>query len=85
MYVGPLWYHKNTHELRRLQNIVMTKTFKHGPSASFEACEVLTRLPTIDIYCESIAIKFTIEFRHNYDLVQDTHLKSISKAPAELA
>ena len=56
----------------------MRKIFKHGPS-SIEACEALTGLPPVDIYCESIAIKFAIKIRQNDDLVRDTHLKSISK------
>ena len=79
LYGAPLWYHKNTHQLRCLQNNVMRKIFKHGPSHSIEACEALTGLPPIDIYCESIAIKFAIKIRQNDELVWDTHLKSISK------
>ena len=81
-YGVPLWYHKNTHQLRRLQNSVIRKIFKHGPSPpspSIEACEALTGLPPIDNYCESIAIKFAIKIRQNDDLVRDTHLKSISE------
>ena len=50
LYGAPLWYHKNTHQLRRLQNSVVRKIFKHGPSPSIEACEALTGLPPIDIY-----------------------------------
>ena len=57
----------------------MRKIFKHGPSASIEACEALTGLQPIDIYCESIAVKFAIKIRQNDDLVRDTHLKSVSK------
>ena len=79
LYGAPLWYHKNTHQLRRLQNNVMRKIFKHGPSPTFQACEALTGLPPIDVYCESISIKFAIKIRHNDDLIRDTHLKSISK------
>ena len=70
---------KNTHQLRRLQDNVMTKIFKHDPSASIEACEALTGLQPIDIYCESIAVKFAIKIRQNDDLVRDTHMKPISK------
>ena len=77
IYGAPLCYNKNTHQLRRFQNNVMRKIFKHGPSPSIEACEVLTGSPPID--CESIAIKFAIKIRQNDDLVRDTHLKSISK------
>ena len=58
----------------------MRKIFKHGPSLSIEACEALTGVPPIDIYCESIAVKFAIKIRQNDDLVRDTHLKSISKS-----
>ena len=58
----------------------MRKIFKHGPSPSIEACEALTGVPPIDIYCESIAVKFAIKLRQNGDLVWDTHLKSISKS-----
>ena len=79
LFAAPLWYHKNTHQLRRLQDNVMRKIFKHGPSASIEACEALTGLQPIDIYCESIAVKFAIKIRQNDDLVRDTHLKSVSK------
>ena len=57
----------------------MRKVFKHGPSSSFEACEALTGLPPIDIYCESIAIKFAIKIRQNDHLVRDTHSQAISK------
>ena len=57
----------------------MRKIFKHGPPPSVEACEALIGLTPIDIYCESIAIKFAIKIRQNDDLVRDTHLKSISK------
>ena len=78
VFGAPLWYHKNTHQFRRLRNIVI-KIFKHGPSPSIEACEALTGIPPIDIYCKSIAIKFAIKIRQNDDLVWDTHLKSISK------
>ena len=80
LYGAPLWCHKNTHQLRCLQNNVMRKIFKHGPSTSFEACEALTGVPPIDIYCESIAVKFAIKIRQNDDLARDTHLKSISKS-----
>ena len=80
LYGAPLWYHKNTHQLRCLQNNVMRKVFKRGPSPSIEACEALTGVPPIDIYCESIAVKFATKIRHNDDLVRDTHLKSISKS-----
>ena len=80
LYGAPLWYHKNTHQLRRLQNNVMRKIFEHGPSPSIEACEALTGVPPIDIHCESIAVKFAIKIRQNDDLVRDTHLKSISKS-----
>ena len=79
LYGAPLWYLKKTHQLRRLQNTVMRKIFKHGPSPSIEACEGLTGLPPIDIYCESIAIKFAIKLRQNDDIVRDIHLKSISQ------
>ena len=58
----------------------MRKIFKHGPSPSIEACEALIGVPPIDIYCESIAVKFAIKVRQNYDLVRDTHFKSISKS-----
>ena len=58
----------------------MRKSFKHGPSPAIQACEALTGLPPIDIYCESIAIKFTIRIRQNDDLIRDTHLKKTSKA-----
>ena len=58
----------------------MRKIFKHGPSPSIEACEALTEVPPIDIYCESIAVKFAIKIRQNDDLVRDTHLKSIGKS-----
>ena len=58
----------------------MRKIFKHGPSPSFEACEALTGVTPIDIYCESIAFKFAIKIGQNDDLVRDTHLKSISKS-----
>ena len=58
----------------------MRKIFKHGPSPSIEACEGLTGVPPIDIYCESIAVKFAIKIRQNDDLVRDTHLKLISKS-----
>ena len=58
----------------------MRKIFKHGPSPSIETCEALTGVPPIDIYCESIAVKFAIKIRQNDDLVRDTHLKSISKS-----
>ena len=54
------------------------KMFKHG--LSIEACEALTGVPPIDIYCESLAVKFAIKIRQNDDLVRDTHLKSISKS-----
>ena len=57
----------------------MRKIFKHGPSPSIEASEALTGVPPIDIYCESIAVKFAIKIRQIGDLVGDTHLKSISK------
>ena len=77
LYGAPLWYHKNTHQLRRHQNNVMRKIFKNGPSPSIEACEALTGVPPIDIYCESIAVKFANKIRRNDDLVRDTHLKSI--------
>ena len=77
IYGAPLCYNKNTHQLRHFQNNVMRKFFKHGPSFSIEACEVLTGLPPID--CGSIASKFAIKIRQNDDLVRDTHLKSISK------
>ena len=77
IYGAPLCYHKITQQLKRFQNNVMGKIFKHGPSPSIEACEVLTGLPPID--CESIAIKFASKIRQNNDLVRDTHLKSISK------
>ena len=80
LYGAPLWYHKNTHQLRCLQTNVMRKIFKHGPSPSIEACAALTGVPPIDIYCESIAVKFAIKIRQNDDLVRDTHLKSISKS-----
>ena len=80
LYGAPLWYHKNTHQLRCLQNNVMRKIFKHGPSPSIEACEALTGVPPIDIYCESIAVKFAIKIRQNDDIVRDTHLKSTSKS-----
>ena len=76
---APLWYHKNTHQLRRLQHKVMKKLFKHGPSPSIEACEELTGSPPIDIYCERIAIKFANQIRQNDDFVRDTHLDLISK------
>ena len=79
LYGAPLWYHKNTYQLRCLQKNVMRKFFKHGPSPSIQACEALTRLPPIDIYWENIAIKFAIKIRQNDDLVRVTHLKSISK------
>ena len=80
LYGAPLWYHKNTHQLRRLQNNVMRKIFKNGPSPSIQACEALTGVPPIDIYCESIAVKFAIKIRQSNDLVRDTQLKSISKS-----
>ena len=80
LYGAPLWYLKKTHQLRRLQNTVMRKIFKQGPSPSIEACEGLTGLSPIDIYCESIAIKFAIKVRQNDDIVRDTHLKSISQS-----
>ena len=79
-YGAPFWYHKNTHHLRCLQNNVMRKIFKHGASPSIEACEALTEVSPIDIYCERIAVKFAIKIRQNDDLVRDTHLKSISKS-----
>ena len=56
----------------------MRKISKHGPSPSIEACEALTGVPPIGIYCESIAVKFAIKIRQNDDLVRDTHLKLIS-------
>ena len=56
----------------------MRKIFNYGPSPSIEACEALTGLPPIDIYCESIVVKFAIRIRQNDDLVRHTHLKSIS-------
>ena len=80
LYGAPLWYHKNTHPLICLQNNVMRKIFKHGPSPSSEACEALTGVPPIGIYCESIAVKFAIKLRQNDDLVRHTHLKSIIKS-----
>ena len=43
LYGALLWYHKNTHQIRSLQNNVLRKIFKHGPSPSIEACEALTR------------------------------------------
>ena len=58
----------------------MRKIFKNGPSPSVEACEALTGVPPIDIYCESIAVQFAIKIRQNDDLVRDTHLKSICKS-----
>ena len=82
-YGAPLWYRKNTHQLRRLQNNVMRKIFKHGPSPSIEAYEALTGLPPVDIYCESIATKFAIKISQNDDLVRDIHLKSISEPPSQ--
>ena len=80
LYGAPLRYHKTTHQLRCLQNNVMRKIFKHGPSPTFEACEALTGVPPIDIYCESIAVKFAIKNIQNDDLVRDTHLKSTSES-----
>ena len=81
LYGAPLWYHKNTHLPRLLQNNVKRKIFKHGrPSPSIQACEALTGLPPIYIYCESIPVKFVIKIRQNDDLVRDTHLKSLSKS-----
>ena len=71
---------QNTHQLRCLQNNVMRKVFKHGPTPSIVACEALTGVPPIDFYCGSIAVKLAIKIRQNDDLVRDTHLKSISKS-----
>ena len=56
----------------------MRNIFKHGPSPCIEACEALTGLPPVDMYCENIAIKFAIKIRQNDGLVRDTHLKLIS-------
>ena len=39
LYGSPLWYHKNTHKLRRLQNIDNRKFLKPCPSPSIEPCE----------------------------------------------
>ena len=72
---------QKAHQLRRLQNNVMRKIFKNGTSPFAEACEALTGLPPIDIYCGSIAIKFSIKIRQNGDLVPDSHPKSISEPP----
>ena len=80
LYGAPLWYHKKTNQLTCLQSNVMRKTFKHGPSPSIKASEALTAVPPIEIYCESIAVKFSIKIRQNDDLVRDTHLKSISES-----
>ena len=57
----------------------MRTLFKHGPYPSIEACEALIGLPAMDIYCESIAVKFAIKIRQNDDLIRDTHLELISK------
>ena len=62
----------------------MRKIFKHGPSPSIEACKALTGVPSIDIYCESIAVKFAIKIRQNDDLVRDTHLNRLVNIAAEL-
>ena len=78
LFGSPLWYQKNTHQFRRLQNNVLRKVFEHGPSPSFEACDALNGLPPIDIDCESKAVKFAIKIRPNDGLVRDTHLESIS-------
>ena len=59
---------------------MLRKNFKHGPSPSIEACEALTGVPPIDIYCESIAVKFAIKISQNDDLVRDIHLKAINKS-----
>ena len=55
---APICAQKNIKSLQLFQNINLRSIFKNSLSPLFSTAEALTRIPSIDLFCQSLAVKF---------------------------
>ena len=75
MYAAPIWRHKSFSDLNKIQNNIIRSLFRHclSPPAS----EVLLGIPPLDLYGDSLDIKFLIKVTLQPDLVSTAHAEAL--------
>ena len=58
LYGAPIWAQKNIKSLQLFQNNILRLIFKNCLSPPISTAEALTGIPPIDLFCQSLAVKF---------------------------
>ena len=77
MYAAPIWRHKNISELNKFQDNIIRSIFRHCLSPPIAASEVLLGSPPLDLYGDSLDIKFQIKVTLQSDLVSTAHAEAL--------
>ena len=77
MYAAPIWRHKNISDLNKFQNNIIRSIFRHSLSPPIAASEVPLGIPRLDLYGDSLDIKFLIKVTLQSDLVSTAHVEAI--------
>ena len=77
MYAAPIWKHKNISDLNKFQNNIIRSVFRHCLSPPIAASEVLPGIPPLDLYGDSLDIKFLIKVTLQSDIVSTAHAEAL--------
>ena len=77
MYAAPIWRHKKISDLNKFQNNIIRLIFRHCLSPPIAASEVLLGIPPLDLYGDSLDIKFLIKVTLQSDLVSTAHAEAL--------
>ena len=61
LYGAPIWAQKNIKTLQLFQNNILRSIFKNCLSPPISTAEALSGIPPIDLFCQSLAVKFLIK------------------------
>ena len=83
MYAASIWRHKNISGLKKFQNNIIRPIFRHCLSLPIAASEVLQGIPPLDLYGDSLDIKYLIKVTLQSDLVSTAYAEALRvKSPA---
>ena len=77
MYAAPIWKHKNISDLNKFQNNEIRSILRHCLSPPFAASEVLLGILPLDLYSDSLDIKFLIKVTLQSDRVSTAHAEAL--------
>ena len=77
MYVAPIWRPKKISELEKFQNNEIRLIFSHCLSPTIAASEVLLDIPPLNLYDDSLDIKFLMKVTLQYDFVSTYHAETL--------